>query len=31
VFHCAEEQHRRLEGSSTNAVVLFPYTQKELE
>jgi hypothetical protein len=31
VFRCAKKQHRRSEGSSTNAVVLFPYTQKELE
>jgi hypothetical protein len=31
VFRCAEKQHWRSEGSSTNAVVLFPCTQKELE
>jgi hypothetical protein len=31
VFRCAEKQYRRSEGSSTNAVVLFPCTQEELE
>ena len=31
VFCCAKEQYWRSKGSSTNVVVLFYYTRKELE